>query len=117
MEKMNTPQADILAKMTGTENPSKDNTMLVSRQQWEESPLTICSIEEGNKWFLALGTKRLTEYYPEKTYVELLLTNQSWQLLIQIMVAVAEDTHNYINEQKNKEYQEWIAATYGQKLK
>lgn len=91
-----TPQADILANLTGNENPTTDNTILVNRIQWEESPLTICSIDEETKWFLALGTKRLTEYYPTQRAIELLLEAKSWELMIQIMIAVTEDTQKYL---------------------
>lgn len=93
-------QSEILASQLNADDPTKSNSTLVSRQQWEQSPLTICSIEEGSKWFLALGTKRLTKYYEYQHEVEEVLNQKSWELIIQIMVAVAEDTFNYINTQQ-----------------
>lgn len=101
-------QSEILASQLNADDPTKSNSTLVSRQQWEESPLTICSIEEGSKWFLALGTKRLTKYYEYQHEVEEVLNQKSWELIIQIMVAVADDSWNY----RQAEHAKLIADNY-----
>lgn len=95
-------QAEILAAQTGGQQTSK-NTQLVSREQWEDSPLTICGIEEGNKWFIALGIRRVTDYYQTKDEIITLLKEKQWELIIIIIAAVTEDTVRYLKEQEQKE--------------
>lgn len=105
-------QSEILASQLNAEDPTSSNSTLVNRIQWENSPLTICSIEEGNKWFLALGTKRLTEYYEYQHEIETLLNNKTWDLIILITIAVTEDTLNYIEAEKQKNYEKVVNEIY-----
>lgn len=96
---MKQTQSQLLSTQMNVEDTTNSNSMIVSREQWENSPLTICSIEEEKKWFIALGTKRLTEYFDQKEEVEIVLNAKPWDLLIQIMVAVTEDTLTYIQRE------------------
>lgn len=96
---MKQTQSAQLSSQMNVEDPTSSNSIIVSREQYEDSPLSICSIEEETKWFLALGTKRLTEYKDTKEEILALLEKKPWDLIILITVAVAEDTINYMQRE------------------
>lgn len=91
-------QAEILSVQTNTPENNQRDTIVV-REQYKDSPLTIIGLDGETKWFAALANKRLTEYYNTKEEVEQILENKPWELIIAMVVAVAEDTVNYIQRE------------------
>lgn len=69
---------------------------LIHTEQIEDSALHYVKIQPENepeKWFIALGKKRLTEYFFTKDKAEQALT--TWRFKIDLMVAIAQDTIEY----------------------
>lgn len=69
---------------------------LIHTEQIEDSALHYVKIQPENeqeKWFIALGKKRLTEYFTTRDEAEYALT--TWRFKIDLMVAVTQDTIEY----------------------
>lgn len=69
---------------------------LIETEQIEDSALHFVKISPENepeKWFIALGKKRLTDYYQTKEECEKCLN--TWRFWIDLQVAITQDTIEY----------------------
>lgn len=84
----NKKQSDILNTQENAENPGKENSSLIEREQVPKTPFWV--INQNEKWFLIMGENRITDLFNTKEEALDELKNNQWFITISIAAIVLE---------------------------
>lgn len=83
---MKEKQKDILNTQSNAEETPKQNSLIIEREQIENTPFWTLKTEEG--WFLVMGDYRVTEVYETKEEVLECLERDKWKIVLHLAIIV-----------------------------
>lgn len=87
-QKTNGEQGELLNSQLGSEETHKENSRILTNDPIDNTPFRLVGKEE--KYFIALGRTRLTQYYETEEGALSAIYDKHWEIILHMIVTVLE---------------------------
>lgn len=91
-------QSDLITDAEKTKANKENSSELIKIKHIEKTPFTIINTVDNEKWFIAMGNARLTEYKNSLEECEEMIIEKSWELIMSMCSRIVDITLTIKNE-------------------